>query len=312
MSTGLSEFLKGFLERPHGGIHCASQPLNPLCGHPMFEGRKLLIATKHEKEKVIAPILERELGVKCFTIQDFDTDELGTFSGEVERTHDALTTAREKCIRAMKLADCDLAVASEGSFGPHPSLFFAPADEELLVFIDQKNNLEVIAKSLSTATNFAGSEIASETALRDFAEQAKFPSHSLILKNDRDNFTAIEKGISDATTLYSAFRNMMHEHGKVYAETDMRAMHNPSRMLVIEETTHKLAEKLKTCCPECQCPGFSVTRVLSGLPCDLCNFPTRSTLSLISGCQRCGFESEQRYPHGKQTEDPMHCDLCNP
>ena len=32
----------------------------------MFKGRNLLIATKHEKEKVIAPILEKELGVKCF------------------------------------------------------------------------------------------------------------------------------------------------------------------------------------------------------------------------------------------------------
>ena len=30
----------------------------------MFEPRKLIIATKYEKEKVIAPILEKELGVK--------------------------------------------------------------------------------------------------------------------------------------------------------------------------------------------------------------------------------------------------------
>jgi hypothetical protein len=40
----------------------------------MFKGRKLLIATKHEKEKVIAPILEKELGVSCFVINDFDVD----------------------------------------------------------------------------------------------------------------------------------------------------------------------------------------------------------------------------------------------
>jgi hypothetical protein len=283
-----------------------------LTGQHMFEGRKLLIATKHEKEKVIAPILEREFGVKCFTIDDFDTDELGTFSGEVERMHDALATARQKCKQAMTIAGCDLAVASEGSFGPHPSLFFAPADEELLVFVDHKNNLEIVAKTLSTATNFSGSEITSESALLEFAQQAQFPSHSLILKNDRDNFTAIEKGINDATKLMAIFHDMMNKHGKVYAETDMRAMHNPSRMNVIGETTIKLAEKLKSYCPQCQCPGFSVTGVVPGLPCELCNFPTRSTLSLVSCCQRCGFKSEQMYPHGKLTEDPMHCDLCNP
>jgi hypothetical protein len=32
----------------------------------MFQNRKLLIATKHQKEKVIAPILENELGVQLF------------------------------------------------------------------------------------------------------------------------------------------------------------------------------------------------------------------------------------------------------
>lgn len=30
----------------------------------MYEGRNLLIARKHEKEKVIAPVLEKELAVK--------------------------------------------------------------------------------------------------------------------------------------------------------------------------------------------------------------------------------------------------------
>ena len=30
----------------------------------MFKGRSLLIATKHEKEQIIGPIFEKELGVK--------------------------------------------------------------------------------------------------------------------------------------------------------------------------------------------------------------------------------------------------------
>ena len=32
----------------------------------MFLGRKLFIATKHQKESVIAPIIEEGLGVKSF------------------------------------------------------------------------------------------------------------------------------------------------------------------------------------------------------------------------------------------------------
>ena len=90
----------------------------------MFQNRKLVIATKHQKEIVIAPILEKELGVICFINEDFDTDTLGTFTGEIERKLDPISTVREKCIKAMDLSNCDMGVASEGSFGPHPSLFF--------------------------------------------------------------------------------------------------------------------------------------------------------------------------------------------
>lgn len=61
----------------------------------MFKGRRLIIATKHKKENVIAPILEKELGVICFTHPDLDTDELGTFSGEIERMMDPIATAKE-------------------------------------------------------------------------------------------------------------------------------------------------------------------------------------------------------------------------
>ena len=40
----------------------------------MFENRKLVISTQHEKEKVIAPILEKFLGVTCVTPTKFNTD----------------------------------------------------------------------------------------------------------------------------------------------------------------------------------------------------------------------------------------------
>ncbi len=122
----------------------------------MFLNRKLLIATKHQKESVIAPILEKELGVICFVDETFDTDTLGTFTGEIERELDPISTAREKCLRAMKVNNCNLGIASEGSFGPHPSIFFVTADDEFLIFIDKLNNIEVVVRELSTSTNFNG------------------------------------------------------------------------------------------------------------------------------------------------------------
>jgi hypothetical protein len=278
----------------------------------MFKGRNLLIATKHEKEKVIAPILERELGVKCFLTSDLDTDELGTFTGEVERKEDAIATARKKCLMAMELANCDLAIASEGSFGSHPTIFFAHADEEFLLFLDKKNNLEISARELSLETNFNGLEIKTEKELQEFAADANFPSHGLILRKSKADLGDIVKGITTEEQLNQAFTALISQYGTAYVETDMRAMYNPTRMKVIEKATVKLMEKIKSLCPKCETPGFGIMDRKEGLPCEQCHFPTRSTLSYLYSCQKCNFTKEDKYPNGKQFEDPMYCDFCNP
>ena len=278
----------------------------------MFNGRKLLIATKHGKEKVIAPILEQSLGVKCFVAENFDTDVLGTFTGEIERHEDPISTARSKCLLAMDLYKCDLAIASEGSFGAHPSIFFAHADDEMLLFIDKRNDLEIIVREISTNTNFNGEEVKTEKQLHDFARLTKFPSHGLILRKAKDDFTNIVKGISDWGTLNKIFQHLIVNYGMAYVETDMRAMYNPTRMAVIEEATRKLVNKINSVCPQCSTPGFGITEAKQGLRCIHCNFPTQSVLSYSYTCKSCLFTKEEMYPNGKTTEDPMYCDVCNP
>jgi hypothetical protein len=278
----------------------------------MFQGRNLLIATKHEKEKVIAPILEKELGVKCFVSSDLDTDKLGTFTGEVERKYDPITTARNKCLMAMELTDCDLAIASEGSFGSHPTIFFAHADDEFLLFFDKKNDIEISARELSLETNFNGSEIKTKKELQEFACNSNFPSHALILRKSKDDLEDIVKGITNEKQLNNTFDKLINNYGTAYIETDMRAMFNPSRMKVIEKATLKLVSKIKSLCPKCETPGFGIVDRKEGLPCYQCNFPTRSTLSFIYNCQKCNFKKEAEFPNGKQREDPMYCDICNP
>jgi hypothetical protein len=280
--------------------------------NPLFHGRKLIVATMHNKEKVIAPILEKELGVKCVVALELDTDKLGTFTGEVERKDDPITTARNKCLIAMELAKCDLAIASEGSFGPHPTIYFAYADDEFLLFIDKKNNLEIIIRELSLDTNFNGSEIKTDKELNEFASISKFPSHGLILRKSKNDFRDTVKGITDADQLNNVFSNIIANNDTAYIETDMRAMYNPTRMNVIKNATLKLANKINKLCPNCETPGFGITDSKHGLPCELCSFPTRSTLSYIYTCQKCNYIKEEKYPNGKQTEEPMYCDICNP
>jgi hypothetical protein len=278
----------------------------------MFQGRKIVIATKHRKEAVIAPILESELGLSAFVDERFDTDLLGTFTGEVERKLDPLSTARQKCLMAMELADCDLGLASEGSFGPHPTIFFINADEEFLILIDKKNKLEIVVRELSTDTNFDGKEIRDEEALLEFAKNAGFPSHGLILHEANDRLTELHKGITDMDALKSAFGSLLAKHGQAYVETDMRALYNPTRMRVIQKAAEKLVQKIKSTCPQCHTPGFGVTGAKRGLPCSLCGSPTNSVLSHLYVCARCNYTMEEMYPNNLQEEDPMYCDLCNP
>lgn len=278
----------------------------------LFHNRRISVITKHGKEHVLRPLLEEAFEGEVCVFDAFDTDLLGTFSGEIERRPDPLTTIREKCRIASRYLNDDIIIASEGSFGPHPFLFFIPADEELLMVYDKKNEIEIVVKELSTETNFNGKTIKSIEELKAFAEHTFFPSHRLIIRDKEKSTDYLKKGIGDYTTLEQTFVECLKINGSVFVETDMRAMFNPSRMKVIESCAHKLIEKMRSTCPVCQFPGFSITEAISGLPCSLCASPTKSTLKYLSVCAKCKFSEEKIYPHDKMMEDPTYCDNCNP
>lgn len=278
----------------------------------LFLGRKLIIATKHEKEKIMKPLLEAALGVEVIVPIDLDTDLLGTFSGEIERPVDPLETARMKCRMACEQYQCSLAIASEGSFGPHPTLHFVPGDDEIVLMMDLENNLEFKARSLSTTTNFNGALLTNWHEVKEFALKVSFPSHGLILRNKKDGIDGLIKGIRTWEELEQNVGMFISSYGQVFLETDMRAMHNPTRMKVIEEATQKLIEIIKHTCPNCNTPGLEIVELKYGLPCSHCGLPTRSVMAYIYGCQKCNFKKEELYPKGKITEVPMYCDWCNP
>ncbi|MEQ8244122.1 DUF6671 family protein [Fulvivirga sp.] len=277
----------------------------------LFYGRKLAIATKHHKEKVIAQKVASKLGVLPFVPSGLDTDQLGTFTGEIERILSPLEAARKKCEMAMDMAGCDLAIASEGSFGSHPSLIFVPGNEELVLLLDRKNNLEIIGKKLTIETNFDGRICYTVAELIDFTEKAGFPSHRLILRKDKDSKTVISKGIGDKNVLLEKFDWLMKHHGKAFVETDMRAHYNPTRMEIIAAATDNLIERALANCEKCQTPGFGITDVERGLKCSWCGMSTQSVKAYILSCTKCGYTKTEPFKN-KTTEDPMYCDYCNP
>jgi rRNA maturation endonuclease Nob1 len=278
----------------------------------MFEGRKIVIATKHKKEQVITPVLKKELGLNVFVSKDLDTDVFGTFTGEVERKDGPLETLRRKAEMGMVHTGLDLAIASEGSFGPHPTLFFVPAADEILMFKDTKNDLEIVAREVSTDTNYGSAEVQSEEELFAFAERSLFPTHALILSDACDNAKAFVKGIATQEELLKVFHELKHKAKTVLVQTDMRALYNPTRMKTIEKACHKLMKNIKSSCPGCVTPGYNVSDVLSGLPCSLCGRPTKSTLAHQYVCKKCGYKELRYYPNLKLQEEPTFCDYCNP
>jgi hypothetical protein len=278
----------------------------------MFGNRTLFIATKHKKEEVIQPVFESYFLVNCAVPENFDSDVLGTFSGEVERTLSPVEAAREKCQLVIKKNNADLVIASEGSFYPHPLTGFIPLDEEILMFLDTKNDLEIKVVERSIKTNFCREQLNHVNDLLKFAEKAGFPSHGLILKGNVNGRDKYFKGIVDHRILMTCFNELKKITDAIYVETDMRALFNPTRMQVIKQGALKLADKIKSQCPKCTSPGFGAEKSITGLKCSQCSLPTKSVRAHVYQCQKCFYEQEIELSNNKKEEDPMYCDFCNP
>ena len=100
----------------------------------LFKDRIAVLGTMHKKERVIAPLLENELGVKVIVPENLNTDKFGSFTREIERPGSQIEAAKMKAQQALLLTSEDLAIASEGSFIPHPSLPYIPCNREVVIF----------------------------------------------------------------------------------------------------------------------------------------------------------------------------------
>ncbi|KAB3532854.1 DUF6671 family protein [Alkaliphilus serpentinus] len=279
-----------------------------------FNNRLGALATMHKKESVIAPILEGELGIKIIVPQDFNTDEFGTFTKDIERMGNQLEAAKYKAEAVMSLTGETIGLASEGSFGPHPFSPFLPFNREIVILMDQENDLEIVGEATTSDTNFNHKTIKTLEEAYQFALTAGFPEHGVVISTKEPNRSEIYKGITTKKDLEDAVSLALLKSidGEFSIETDMRALYNPTRMKVIEAATRDLVKKIYTLCPKCLWPGFQLMERRPGLPCEWCGMPTELTLSLLYSCKKCGFKEEKLYPDGIKKADPGRCNYCNP
>jgi len=212
-----------------------------------FHNKTCLIVSKHQKEIVIAPILKAKLGMICVSNSTIDTDALGTFTGDIERVKSPYETVKEKCLLAMNQPKIDFIIANEGSFGLHPFIPLITADEEFICLYDVHENEFITEKMLFYETNFSSVKITNLVELDTVLLNLKFPSHGIILRSTG----VIIKDLFDLSIIRSSINKILIQEGYCFIDTDMRAMHNPTRMKCIEQLTNRLAKTLLSSCDEC-------------------------------------------------------------
>lgn len=282
----------------------------------VFKDRTLVLATMHQKERAIAPLLTQEIGLNVVVPPDFNTDRFGTFTREIKRWGTQLEVARQKAKAVLEMTGESLAIASEGSFFPHPAFPYICCDREIVLLLDQTNDLEIIGQEISTETNFAHQTVKTIDDALKFAQKVSFPEHGLavMFAQYSQSKDEIFKGITSESKLINALEYVLKHspNQTAHLETDMRAMYNPTRLQVIARATQNLIKKIKQLCPQCSVPGFDIVEREAGLPCSLCLGPTSLIRREIWICQKCRFKQTNDFPDNSKFADPTYCQYCNP
>jgi len=276
-----------------------------------YAGASFALLTKHGKERAIAPRFAEQLGATITVTEAFDTDALGTFTREIPRFGNQLDAARKKAELAIELTGCSLGLGSEGSFTPGP-FGLGSFNLEVITLVDRARNL-VITGAIRQFGHHASGTFDSWDALADFAEKAKFPSHALVLRPNDESHSHIRKGLNDREALRAAYDECraLATAGAVFAESDLRAHLNPTRMENIGAACDDLIIRMMRLCPSCQAPGFGIARLEPGLPCSWCGEATNDWKAEEFRCVACThIESKPRAD--LQKADPGLCPHCNP
>ena len=280
-------------------------------GHPYF-GQAAVLTTKHEKLPLIAPPFSHLINLKITQCNE-DTDQLGTFSGEVERSRPPLETAIKKAKLGMDKLGVSLGLASEGSIGPDAEVGFFKSDVEYLVFVDASRDL-VISEVFRSFDIRAGSLVAEPgDEISSFLKKVDFPNHKLIVTANSSSKISPIKGIGTLNELESAIelsaKNSIDE--KALIQSDLRAQCSPSRRKNIAHVAQLLATRISKQCKVCDAPGWGRVDYERGLDCITCGEHKPIAIKReILGCITCDHREEGELI--REFLDPDHCDFCNP
>ena len=276
---------------------------------PYF-GKIAVLPTLHEKDSVITPIFQSELGIQV-KVASIDTDQFGTFAGEIPRTMSQLDTAIAKARAAIASTGIPLAIASEGTIGPNPLIPIASSDLETMVFVDSEQELVIHESYRSEEITAARKIFRPGDNLDEFLRKADFPAHALIVRTEHALPIPPVKGIRDRAVLVQAIHDLSSDLGSVIVESDLRASFSPSRMRNIAACARLLARRIASLCPQCNTAGWGSVSPVFGLPCADCGSSVDSAVRADQyGCGKC--EHRQFFARAATVAEARFCDSCNP
>lgn len=278
---------------------------------PPYHNTPAALGTMHGKERVIAPVLE-EVGIVLVVPPQFDTDRFGTFTRERARAGTQREAARKKAHAAMEVTGCEVGIASEGSFGAHPSVPLLTSGLELVLLIDKKRGIELAGHHRTSRVPLQSGYARGREEARALATAMGFPHTGVIVRVSKEGKRGIYKDLLDweafdrcvATLLGRWFRS------RVFIEPDLRAHRNPARMEGVGEAAKDLARAIRSRCPRCGSPGFVAFDVRRGLPCQACGTPSCRARSYCFSCPACPYKEER--PADEACAPAAECAVCNP
>jgi hypothetical protein len=267
---------------------------------------QVALLTQHGKARAFEGLCQH-LGHTLVLTTAFDTDLLGTFTGERKRVGHALDAAKTKAQKACELTGLPYGLGSEGSFGPDPYMGSSPWGVELVCWWDAQRNYSVHALAQGPQASYRQQSFSTAEEALHWATQMGFPEQGVVV--GRPHESVFSKSAACLNGLRDLVENSLRELGAVWLETDMRAHRNPARMDMIAAAANNLSLRLALACPACELGGFGPVRLLPGARCSACGHSTSAARAQVLQCPACQFEHEEAL----RTEvPPARCEVCNP
>ena len=270
-----------------------------------FHGAHFGLLSLHDKASIIAPLLAECWQARLTNTTAFDTDSLGTFSGEVERRLSPLECALRKARLAVELTGADFGLGSEGSFG---SVLWGLSviNQELVACVPARGDWFVVGCHAEPVA-VSECQYGDSEAVARFWSDLPAGQGVMLIGEGRIAKAVTSRADADAQLAQWYGEQIPPQLRIAY---DLRAHQSPLRRLNIARATTNLLARMDSRCSVCALPGFWPDQTETGLPCGDCGYPTNSARAQVAHCRGCGYRLST--PVTAVYADPATCPLCNP